>query len=79
MVIGHRAVMISYPELSSTEEKIIEIPCGSSGHALHLSFSEACALVGLLNTAIRNELEVYGDKYRAPRVVGGDENAEKKD
>lgn len=64
MIIGHRARMLSYPELSQADEKIIEIPCGSSGHALRLSFKETCALVGLLNSAIRTEMELYGDNYR---------------
>lgn len=64
MIIGHRATILSYPELPASEEKIIEIPCGSSGHALHLSFKETCALVGLLNTAISEEMKLYGDKYR---------------
>ena len=75
MVIGHRARMLSYPELSQADEKIIEIPCGSSGHALHLSFKETCALVGLLNTAIRDEMELYGDDYRMEVMQNGGEKA----
>ena len=75
MIITHRATILSSPELPASEEKIIQIPCGSSGHALHLSFKETCVLIGLLNSAIRTEMELYGDKHRMEAIFGGGEKA----